>query len=228
VLLLAIVAVAGFLLVRMQLRHVRRVADERRAILDNVRGVLEDSELAQRGIDYPVLTGTYRGAPVTVAVIADTLTLRELPTLWLSVTRRQPLPLAGPVDMLLRPSATDIVSPGERFPVQHPVPQDWPDHIRVATPLGGTPNLGGLFAALPLLHDPRTKDVLVTPTGARLVTRLARAELGQYRIVKRAKFIVNLTAGELTALLDDVCAMTAGIERAATDPHGVPTAGGGA
>ena len=69
---------------------------------------------------------------------------------------------------------------------------------------------------------------LVTPTGARLVTRLARAELGQYRIVKRAKFVVNLTAGELTAYLDDVCAMTAGIEGAATDPHGVPTAGGGA
>jgi hypothetical protein len=228
VLLLAIVAVAGFLLVRMQMGHVRRVADERRSILDSVRGVLEDSELAQRGIDYPVLTGTYRGAPVTVAVIADTLALRQLPTLWLSVTRRQPLPLAGPVDILLRPSSTDIVSPGERFPVQHPVPPDWPQHIRVATPLGGTPNLGGLSAALPLLHDPRTKDVLVTPTGARLVTRLARAELGQYRIVKRAKFVVNLTAGELTALLDDVCAMTAGIERAATDPHGVPTAGGGA
>ncbi|MDX6302489.1 MAG: hypothetical protein QOF53_3703 [Nocardioidaceae bacterium] len=227
-LLLAIVAVAGFLLVRMQMGHVRRVADERRSILDSVRGVLEDSELAQRGIDYPVLTGTYRGAPVTVAVIADTLALRQLPTLWLSVTRRQPLPLAGPVDILLRPSSTDIVSPGERFPVQHPVPPDWPQHIRVATPLGGTPNLGGLSAALPLLHDPRTKDLLVTPTGARLVTRLARAELGQYRIVKRAKFVVNLTAGELTALLDDVCAMTAGIERAATDPHGVPTAGGGA
>jgi hypothetical protein len=228
VLLLAVAAVAGFLLVRMQTRHVRRVADERRSILDSVRGVLQDSELAQRGIDYPVLTGTYRGAPVTVAVIADTLALRQLPTLWLSVTRRQPLPLAGPVDMLLRPSATDIVSPGERFPVQHPVPPDWPDHIRVATPHGGTPKLGGLSAALPLLHDPRTKDVLVTPTGARLVTRLARAELGQYRIVKRAKFVVNLTAGELTAYLDDVWAMTAGIERAATDPHGVPTAGGGA
>lgn len=224
---LAILGVTVALLVWLQVRHVRRVALERRAVLDSVRSVLEDSELTQRGIDYPVLTGSYRGAPVTVAVIADTLALRELPTLWLSVTRRQPLPLAGPVDMLLRPSPTDIVSPGERFPAEHPVPPDWPAHIRVATPAGGRPGFRGLSAALPLLHDPRTKDVLVTPTGARLITRLARAELGQYRIVKRAKFDVQLTPGELTAVLDDVCAMTEGMEPAAWDPHGAPTAGSG-
>jgi hypothetical protein len=225
VLLLAVVAVTGLLLVRMQMRHVRRVAAERRGILDSVRTVLECSDLAQQGIDYPVLTGIYRGAPVTVALIADTLALRELPTLWLSVTRRQPLPLTGPVDMLLRPRPTDIVSPGERFPAQHPAPPDWPAHIRVATPAGHAPDLAELSAVLPLLQDPRTKDVLLTPTGARVISRLARAELGQYRIVKRSKFDVRLSAQQLTDMLDAVCAMAEGIQVAAANRGGMPTAG---
>ena len=168
--LLAVIAITGILLVRLQTTHVRRVAAERRTVLASVRDVLEQSELVQRGIDYPVLIGSYRGAPVTIAMIVDTLTLRTLPTLWLSVTRREVLPVTGPVDMLLRPSATDIVSPGERFPAQHPVPPAWPAHLRVATPLDGTANLPGLSAALPLLRNPRTKDVLLTPKGAAGVT----------------------------------------------------------
>ncbi len=226
--LLAVIAITGILLVRLQTTHVRRVAAERRTVLASVRDVLEQSELVQRGIDYPVLIGSYRGAPVTIAMIVDTLTLRTLPTLWLSVTRREVLPVTGPVDMLLRPSATDIVSPGERFPAQHPVPPAWPAHLRVATPLDGTANLPGLSAALPLLRNPRTKDVLLTPKGARVITELARAELGHYRIVKRSKFNVKLSVGELTAILDALCAMTEGIQRAAADLHGVPAPGGGA
>ncbi len=225
VLLGAIIVATGLLLVGLQTRHVRRVADERRALLANVRSVLEHSQLAQQGIDYPVLTGTHRGAPVTVAVIVDTLKLRELPTLWLSVTRREALPLTGPVDMLLRPSPMDIVSPGERFPAQHPTPPDWPTHIRVATPEGGMPDLPELSAVLPLLHNRRTKDVLLTPTGARLIIQLARAELGHYRIVKRSKFSATLSVEELDAILDAVCELTEGIRVGATGGRGVPTAG---
>src|SRR3954447_196340 len=205
----------------MQMRHVRRVAAERRSVLESVQSVLEDPQLAQRGIDYPVLTGAYRGAAVTVGVIVDTLKLRELPTLWLSVTRREPLALSGPVDMLLRPSPMDIVSPGERFPAEHPVPPDWPAHIRVATPEGGMPNLSGLSAALPLLHEPRTKDVLLTPAGARVIVRLARAELGHYRIVKRSKFNATLDVGELTAILDALCDLTESIRAGAPKARGV-------
>jgi hypothetical protein len=84
----------------------------------------------------------------------------------------------------------------------------------VATPSGGAADLGALSAALPLLHDRATKDVLVTPTGARAVTELARAELGQYRIVKRSKFVVALSEDELTASLDAVRAVVDGVRHA--------------
>jgi hypothetical protein len=220
--LVPLTVVTGILLVRLQAAHVRRVADERRGLLANVQDVLQRPHVTQRGVDYPVLTGDHRGAPVTVAVIVDTVTLRQLPTLWLSVTRRQPLPLSCPVDMLLRPSTTDIVSPGERFPAEHAVPPTWPAYLRLATPSGGRPDFSELSAALPLLRDKRTKDVLLTPAGARVVTELARAELGHYRLFKRSRFDARLTAGELTAALDDVWAMTEGIHLAA-GPCGAPT-----
>jgi hypothetical protein len=211
---LAVLVAIGILLVWMQAQHVRRVAVERRNVLASLMGVVEQPQLSQRGIDYPVLTGIYRGAPVTVGVVVDTLRVRELPTLWLSVTVRQQLPLAGPVDMLLRPSTADIVSPGERFPVEHPVPPSWPDHIRVATPVGGSPDLPALSPALPFLHDRATKDVLVTSTGARVITELARADLGHYRIVKRSRFDVRLTPDQLTSVLDAICDMADGIRHA--------------
>ena len=222
--LIVFTIVTGVLLVRLQAAHVRRVAEVRRGLFADAREVLEGSQLAQRGVDYPVLTGVHRGAPVTVAVIVDTVTLRQLPTLWLSVTRRQPLPLSSPVDLLLRPSTTDIVSPGERFPVEHPVPLTWPTHLRVATPLGGRPDFSDLAAALPLLRDRRTKDVLLTPAGARLVTELARAEVGHYRLFKRARFDAELSAGELSAALDAVCALVDGVLHTA-DPRGAHDSG---
>jgi hypothetical protein len=133
--------------------------------------------------------------------------------------------LSSPVDLLLRPSSTDIVSPGERFPAEHPVPPTWPAYIRVATPLGGRPDFFELAAALPLLRDKRSKDVLLTPAGARLVTELARAELGHYRLFKRSRFDAKLSAGELTAALDAVCAMVDGIHLAAADPRSAPGTG---
>jgi hypothetical protein len=221
--LIAFTIVTGVVLVRLQRAHLQRVADVRRSLFADASEVLDRAQVAQRGVDYPVLTGHYRGAPVTIAVIVDTVTLRRLPTLWLSVTRREPLPLSSPVDLLLRPSSTDIVSPGERFPAEHPVPPTWPAYIRVATPVGGRPDFFELAAALPLLRDKRTKDVLLTPAGARLVTELARAELGHYRLFKRSRFDAKLSAGELTAALDAVCAMTKGIHLAAADPRSAPT-----
>lgn len=210
-----VLAITGVLLVRLQITHVRRVTVERRTVLADVQQVLERPVLAQRGIDYPVLTGEYRGTPVTIAVIVDTLALRQLPTLWLSVTCRRPLPLTGPIDMLLRPSTSDIVSPGERFPVEHRVPPNWPPHLRVATPRDGYLEFSELSAALPLLRHQRTKDVLLAPSGARLVTELARAELGHYRLYKRAKFQAKLGADQLTVILDSLCAAMDGLQAAA-------------
>ncbi len=175
-LLAAALVAAGLLLVWIQVRHVRRVGLERRTVLTGAEHVLDQPRLEPRGIDYPVLNGYYHGDRVIVPFIVDTLALRRLPTLWLSVTLSRPLPLQGPINLLLRPSATDIVSPGLRFPCEHEVPQDWPAHLRIATPSGAVPSLSAMWWVLPLLRDSRTKDVLLAP--AKFATEVTAAELG--------------------------------------------------
>ncbi len=213
--LLATVLVAvGVLLIWIQVRHVHRVAAKRRNVLSGAQQVLDEPRLEQQGIDYPVLTGRYRGHRVIVCFIVDTVALRGLPTLWLSLTVSCPLPLQGPIDFLLRPSATDIVSPGRRFSCQHEVASEWPAHLRIATPAGAVPPLSALASILPLLRDRRTKDVLLAPAGARLITEAARAELGQYRMVRRANFVTEVSAADLTSLLDSLLDLAQGLELA--------------
>jgi hypothetical protein len=158
---------------------------------------------------------------VTVSVIVDAVALRGLPTLWLSVTMYEPLRLQEPVDILLRPSSADIVSPGARFRCEHDVPPDWPAHVRVATPTGLLPSMFQLSRALPLLHDRRTKDLLLAPGGARLVTELARADLGHYRLFRRSQFEAHVSPERLSALLAELGEITATLE-----PNGSGQTGG--
>lgn len=208
----AVLVAAALLLWWFQVRHVRQVALARRDVLAGAAAALAEPRLTQQGLDYPVLTGRFRGRRVSVAVIPDLLALRGLPTLWLSTTLFQPLPLSDPIDILLRPSATDIVSPARRFQHEHTIPDGWPAHLRVATPTGVAPPPPSLSPVLPLLTDRRTKDVLLAPAGVRLVTELARADLGLYRMVRRAKFTVQLTAADLTEILEAVDDLASGLE----------------
>jgi hypothetical protein len=222
-LLLAAMLVAVLLLLgRLHARHVRTVTAGRRAVLGAAQGALLQPELKQEGIDYPVLTGLYDQRRVSVSVIVDTVALRGLPTLWLSVTLYQPLPLQEPVDILLRPSSTDIVSPGARFRCEHDVPPDWPAHVRLATPTGLLPSRSDMSAVLPLLHDRRTKDVLLAPGGARLVTELARADLGHYRLFRRSKFDAHVSPERLSAILAELAEITARLELIRTGRAGEP------
>jgi hypothetical protein len=208
VMLVGVVLLLGWL----HARHVRAVAAGRRAVLGGAQEALLRPQLEQHGIDYPVLTGHYDQRRVSVSVIVDAVALRGLPTLWLSVTLYQSLRLREPVDILLRPSSTDIVSPGARFRYEHDVPPDWPNHVRLATPTGVLPSMIDLSRALPLLHDRRTKDVLLAPGGARLVTELARADLGHYRLFRRSTFAAHVSPDRLSAILAELAEITATLE----------------
>lgn len=210
---MAVVLIAAVLLLGwLHARHVRAVTARRRAVLEAAQGALLQPQLKQKGIDYPVLTGLHSQRRVSVSVIVDAVSLRGLPTLWLSVTMYQFLRLQEPVDILLRPSSTDIVSPGARFRCEHDVPPDWPSHVRLATPTGVLPSMTDLSPALPLLHDRRTKDVMLAPGGARLVTEIARADLGHYRLFRRSKFEAHVSPERLAAILAELGEITAGLE----------------
>jgi hypothetical protein len=178
--------------------------------------VLTDVEVEQDGIGYPTIRGRYAGHDVKLELIVDTLTMRQLPRLWLAATVRCELPVVNPVDILLRPLSTDVVSPGPRFRHEHPRPAAWPEHMRIATPQPGPlPALEELAVLGDLLRDDRTKDVLVGSGGVRVVTELARGDVGRYRVVRRADFAVVLEPSRLRRLLDDELELAGGVERLA-------------
>jgi hypothetical protein len=210
-LVLAAGAIGAF--VALQVRHVRRVQRERRGILDPITPLLAEPHVTQDGIGYPKIEGRYRGTMVSISFLVDTLTMRQLPSLWMLVSVRRPLPLEGPIDILLRPKATDIVSPGERYHYEHPIPPDWPTHIRIGTTGPKPLRLDLLDEVLPLLDDLRIKDVLLAPGGVRVVRAVGHGEPGHYRVIRRTKFIVGLSAGEVAGLLDAALALAESIEQ---------------
>ena len=129
---------------------------------------------------------------------------------------RRDLPLDNPVDIVLRPVSTDVVSPGGRFGWERPRPAVWPEHMRIATPLPGPiPALDELEVLRGLLHDERTKSVLVAPGGVRVVTELARGDVARHRVVRRAAFDVVLEPSRLRRLLDDELELADGVDRLA-------------
>lgn len=211
---LAVVAVA--LMVTFQVRQVRRVGRERRAAVAPVAGLLSEAVVTQDGIGYPTVTGRRHGREVKVALVVDTLTVRQLPRLWLTVSVQRRLPIEAPLDVVLRPLSTDIVSPGQRFAYEHPVPVGWPEHIRIASPQPmRLPPLDELDELARLLHDPHTKNVLLAPGGVRIVHELARGDVASYRVVRRPSFRFALEDARVRDLLDTADAVGDALERLA-------------
>ena len=153
---LAVVAVA--LMAWLQTRHIARVKDDRRGAAGPASEVLADVEVLQEGIGYPTIRGRYAGRDVKLELVVDTLTMRQLPRLWLIATVRRDLPLDNPVDIVLRPVSTDVVSPGRAVRVERPRPAVWPEHMCIATPLPGPiPALDELEVLRGLRHDERRR-----------------------------------------------------------------------
>jgi hypothetical protein len=199
-------------LVVIQVRHVRSVKAERRAVLGAIEPLFSDTEIKQDGIGFPSLSGQYDGERVKVELVVYALALRELPQLWLVVTVLTEIPLAGAVDIVMRPRSSDVISPGTRWRHEHAPPAGWPLDIRVVTREPGPPAFDLLACTVPLLKDPDTKALTLTPRGVRAVQRLAAGEIGSFRVTRRAKFEVELGRERMIALLDDVIGIAREIE----------------
>ncbi len=65
----------------------------------------------------------------------------------------------------------------------------------------------------------RTKDLLLAPAGARVVTELARTELGHYRLYRRVKFKAHLSEERLSTVLESLCGAIAGHEQQTPAAH---------
>jgi hypothetical protein len=152
--------------------------------------VLEDARFEDTGtIGYPRLAGRYRGLAVQVLPVVDTLATRRLPALWLLVTLQGALPLKARFDLMMRPAGPTTFSNFDLLPFTVERPPQCPEHAVLKTddPKHLLP-AQVLAPHLDVFQESQAKELLITPTGVRLVWLLAEANRARYGVLREADF----------------------------------------
>ncbi len=207
--------VLAVLLFRQISAAARRRRGEPERLFAEARTVLENATVspgATAGV-YE-MTGRYKGDAVQVKLIADTLALRKLPSLWLMTTLPGPMPVEATLDLMMRPSGPTSFSNFDHLPFTVPTPAGFPDHavIRSDDPARMLP-LHVIAGQMEPFHGPRAKELLVSPKGVRLVSLMAEADRARYGVFRQADFgDAVLDPGHLTDSLDRLIALREAIE----------------
>ncbi len=207
---LVALAALGWRLVYVFRRKQRQKAEAAEFLFADVLDVIEKPVFEQKGADeYPRLSGTYRGFPVQIYPLVDTLATRRLPALWLMVTLQDKLPVKAHFDLMMRPAGPTTFSnfdhlphtldPQEGFPEQAVIRTDNAEDVLPASLIA--PHLEPFFG-------PRAKELLITQNGVRIVWLLAEAERARYGVLRQAEFGEVQIEGHLARdLLDRLIAI---------------------
>ncbi len=186
---IAALAFGVFFVRRLQTK--RAAIAERRADFEGViKSVLNDVTAD------PVVTvgveswrGTWNGERVQVRTIVDTLATRKLPALWLSVTVNEAVNTSATIDIMARPNSATTFSNFELLPHGVKSPEGFPEFAAIRTDKAD--------AALPfeilgrhvgIFNNGRTKELLITPNGVRIVVLAAEADRARYGVFRQADF----------------------------------------
>ncbi len=178
------------LLVRRLLQERERKRREPERFFGEAAGVIEGRRFENiGGGGYPRLSGTYRGFPVQIHPVIDTLATRRLPALWLLVTLQDALPVKAKFDMMMRPNGATTFSNFDLLPNSIERPPGFPEQavIRTDDPLHLLPP-HVVEPHLPPFSGPRAKELLIAPTGLRIVWLIAEADRARYGVFRQAEF----------------------------------------
>jgi hypothetical protein len=215
---IALAALAVAVLVLMHRRRRRQVKRERGAFFERCMSLFEAARIAQDDVDFPVLEGRYRGFAVRLEPIVDHVAVRKLPSLWLLVTLREPLPLAGVTDFLARPLNTEFYSPAIHLDHRLATPAGFPETVQVRTDRPDRqPPAERLRPYGVLFGDPRMKELIIGPRGVRLVYQVAEGERAHYMVLRQAEFggALALDPALARSLLDHAIAIRDELQEAA-------------
>lgn len=202
-------AALGVWLALSLLRETRARAASRAGYFDAVRSLFDGGETRMEPTGFPRMTGRRGGLAFDLQAIPDTLTFRKLPALWVLVTLPEPLPLEATLDLMARPSGNEPFTKFATLPQSLPTPPDLPKDVAIRTddatriPL---PDLIGTHADL--FHDPRVKELVLSPKGLRIVILAEEADRGRYLIFREAEMGRSpLPPSRLEPLLDRLAAL---------------------
>jgi len=171
----------------------RRDRARRKAVrgsyFDDCRPLFGACRVEQRGLEFPVLDGDYGGQRVRLEPVVDHMAVRKLPSLWLKVTVLGALPIAGTIDFLARPQNTEFYSPSAQLPLTLPIPATWPQHALLRTDIEDrSAPVDFLTPHMPMFDDPRTKELVVTPRGVRIIYQAGQGERAYYMVLRQPEF----------------------------------------
>lgn len=196
-------------LIQMYRRNRRTLARLRGAVFVPAYGLFASYRVTQSGIDYPELTGVYRGHHFHIDAVVDTLTVRKLPVLWLRVSLLAPLPGLATLDVLVRSHNVEFYSPSANLPHRLEPRPGWPGDAMIRTDNSGKlPDLAVLDRHVAIFAEPLIKELLVTRKGVRIVRLLDQARRAEYLVLRQAEFASpQVTEDLLRALMDRTIAL---------------------
>lgn len=175
------------------------------AFFAKVKPLLEDWRYeGEEKPGYPQLVGKYRGLPVRLHPVIDTLAIRKLPSLWLLATLPEPLPVRATFDLMMRPAGPTTFSNFDHLPATLDALPDLPLHavVRTDDPDHVLPH-HVVAPHLDIFEHPLAKELLITPKGVRMVWQVAEADRARYGVFRQAEFgDVELDPALVRDLLD--------------------------
>jgi hypothetical protein len=213
---IALAIAFAVVLVILHRRERSALKAQRLRLFDGCLALFDHAVLTQDDVAWPVLTGSYGGRLVRIEPVADQVAFRQVPSLWLVVSVRQELKVAGTFDLLARRANVEFYSQATALPRCLPLPRGWPAHTSLKADCEASelpldeldPHVMAFF------DDPRSKELVVTPRGVRLVYRVQGADRSEYLVLRSATFRdAHVSAALLESLLERATAVTADLMR---------------
>lgn len=168
-----------------------KLRQSRRALLDPCSVVLDQPTVTHGDDDFPRLEGRDRGRVVGAELIPDSMTIRRLPQLWLSLTRFEARPNTHEFAVLVRPAGTEFYSLTSHFTYHlRPPPALQQQEVLIC---GATPGAQRLLDDMShviarILADPKIKELAVTRKGLRIVWQAGEGRRGEHLLLRQCVF----------------------------------------
>jgi hypothetical protein len=162
-------------------------------------------------------SGRYSGAFFQYHVVADTLSTRKLPSLWLLLTLPKPQPLEATIDVMMRPAAHSTFSQFDFLAHTVRPPAGMPEEAVVRSDAANPPlPMEAMALAYPVLRSRGGKELLMSPRGLRIVVQVSEADRLRYGVFREARFEDAVIDGsQARTIMDILLAMDEALRDAA-------------
>lgn len=187
---IALATLLGLILWYMHRKHRCLIGVQRRAMFDDCLDLFESARITQDDVDFPVLVGRFKGHSIKLKPVPDYMVFRKIPSLWLLATVHSPIPYRAALDFLMRPQNVEFYSPSSTLTTQiFPNPPGWPREATLRTDdREHMPPIKRITPHMGLFDDPKTKELLITPRGVRIVYQADQARRAHYMVLRQQIF----------------------------------------